>query len=295
MNGKEQRAELPDFMALWDYDRPEETEGKFKELLPRAKASGNQGYLAEILTQIARTCSLRGDFPCAHRTLDQVRPLLSDEHPRSEIRYLLERGRTFNSAGNKAEARPLFLEAWELGAASGEDGRAIDAAHMMAIVAPSDKKLAWNLKALELTEATSDEEAKEWSGSLYNNIGWTYFVRREYDKAMGFFDKALTWRQAQNQVREIQIAKWCIGRTHRALGNIEKALEIQEALYREIEEGGAEKDGYVFEELGECYFALKRPEAEPFFAQAYEYLSKDEWLVKNEPDRIRRLKELGRK
>ena len=77
------------------------------------------------------------------------------------------------------------------------------------------------------------------------------------------------------------------------MGNPIDALGIQEALYREMEDSVAEPDGFVFEELGECYFALKRSESRKYFALAYEVLSKDEWLVQNEPERLKRLLELG--
>ena len=53
-------------------------------------------------------------------------------------------------------------------------------------------------------------------------------------------------------------------------------------------------DGYVEEEIGECLLLLKREEeARPYFAKAYELLSKDEWLVDNEPERVKRLKEMS--
>jgi hypothetical protein len=39
---------------------------------------------------------------------------------------------------------------------------------------------------------------------------------------------------------------------------------------------------------------LKRgDEAQPYFAKAYEVLSKDEWLAEQESGRLMRLKELG--
>jgi hypothetical protein len=37
----------------------------------------------------------------------------------------------------------------------------------------------------------------------------------------------------------------------------------------------------------------QNPEALPYFAQAYEVLSLDQWLDRNEPESIARLKELG--
>jgi hypothetical protein len=64
-------------------------------------------------------------------------------------------------------------------------------------------------------------------------------------------------------------------------------------LKQEFEALG-EKDGYVFEEIGECLFALGRAqEACPFFAEAYEILSMDPSLAGQEPERLARLKSLA--
>src|SRR5579859_5806623 len=89
----------PDFDRLWDYDHPQETERTFQEALPMARASGNSAYLAELLTQIARAQGLQRQFTLAHQTLDQAESLLEGASARARIRYALERGRVFNSAG----------------------------------------------------------------------------------------------------------------------------------------------------------------------------------------------------
>jgi len=81
---------------------------------------------------------------------------------------------------------------------------------------------------------------------------------------------------------------------YRSLGRIDEAIEIQKELEKEFIDKGLEQDGYVYEELAECYLIKdEREEAQKYFKLAYEYLSKDEWLKVNEPDRIERLKELG--
>src|SRR5437762_3493884 len=102
---------LPDFDKLWDYGNPAETERRFRELLPVAEGSGNLAYLLELKTQLARTLGLQRKFEEAHLILDKVEPLLSPEMNRVRVRYLLERGRAFNSSKHPDEARPLFLEA----------------------------------------------------------------------------------------------------------------------------------------------------------------------------------------
>ncbi len=285
--------DLPDFDKLWDYDDPEGTENKFHDLLPKAERAGATAYLIELLTQIARAKGMRGKFEAAHKTLDVSNALLLPDYKKAKIRYLLERGRLFNSAKNPDQARPLFLQAWDEGNAAKEDYYAIDAAHMMGIIEPPDEQIEWNLKALELTEKTSDQRAKTWLGSLYNNIGWSYHASGQYDKALEIFEKSLEWRQNSEQDKETRIAKWSVARTLRSLGRIKEALEIQEALLEEYAKMGA-GDGFVFEELGECLLLLDRTdEAQIHFAKAYELLCQDPWFVDNEAKRLERLKKIG--
>ena len=292
---------LSDFDALWDYDEPAKTETVFRALLPQAEASGDPAYYIELLTQIARTQGLQRNFAAAHQTLDQALALLTDDLKRARVRYLLERGRVFNSSGKRDEARPLFLAAWEEGQAAHEDFHAVDAAHMLAIVAPPAEQLGWNLKALALVEQTGDARAHKWGGSLYNNIGWSYHEQGQYQQALEAFQKALAWRQAYSSERPepkgdispILIARWSVARTLRSLGRLEEALAMQQALLEDWKPLGGSA-GYPEEEAGECLLALGRAEeARPYFAQAYAKLSQDAWLPAEEPARLARLKQLG--
>ncbi len=282
-----------DFDTLWNYDNPAETERQFRQLLPDAESSGDISYLAQLLTQIARTQGLQRQFDAAHQSLDIVSKLLTDELQTARVRYLLERGRVFNSSGNPELARPLFMEAWELAQAAHEDSYGVDAAHMLAIVSASDEQMQWNLKAVALAESSSQPRARKWLGSLYNNIGWTYHDLGQYAEALAIFEKALRYREEQGEISTIRIAKWCIARTLRSLGRTQEALDQQRALLSEHQAAGT-SDGYVSEEIAECLLALsKGEEARPYFAEAYAELSKDEWLVANESARLERLKSLS--
>lgn len=59
-----------DFDKLWDYQKPAETEQKFRALLPQAKEKG-QSYIIQLQTQIARTLSLQGKYADAYKNFDQ--------------------------------------------------------------------------------------------------------------------------------------------------------------------------------------------------------------------------------
>ena len=279
------------FDELWDYDQAAETERRFREAL--AQQPSVSAISVELLTQIARAQGLQRRFDAAHATLDQAAALLRDEWPRATVRYLLERGRVFNSSGAPTQAQPLFLEAWQRASAADDAFYAVDAAHMLAIVAPPDEQIAWNLKALAHAERAADPRARRWLGSLYNNIGWSCHDQGQYEIALDYFSKALTWRQAAGQEREITIAQWAVARALRSLGRVEHALTMQQSLLADYERAG-EQDGYVYEEIAECALLLGQDEqAQRFFALAHGILAQDSWLVAREPERLERIKRLA--
>ncbi len=291
-------SDFPELHTFWDYHDPAGTAVRFQELLPAVEASANRAYHVELLSQLARTHSLRREFAEANELLSQAEALLTDEMVIPKMRCLLERGRTFNSAGDPERALPLFREAFTLGTAVGTqaDFHTIDAAHMMAIAEPLPaNQLQWNEAALTLAEASPDARAGGWRGSLYNNIGWTYHDMGDYEKALEIFAKALAWREAHHpdKPETIRIARWCVGRTYRSLHRLDEALALQQALLAEYQ-GVGQTDGFVYEEIGECLLALGRgDEARPYFAQAHAELAQLDWLAADEPERITRLERLA--
>jgi tetratricopeptide (TPR) repeat protein len=211
-------AGLPDFDACWDYNHPDLTEARFLAILPAARIADDATYLAGLLTQIARSQGLQRRFTHAHATLDAAEALLGTASPRARIRYLLERGRSFNSAGERALAHALFQEAWETAVAHEEDAHAVDAAHMLAIVETGELRLEWNRRALALAEASTHERAGRWRASLYNNLGWAHYEQAAYGEALTYFEQAEALRRAQQQPAELRIARWCVAKCIRMLG-----------------------------------------------------------------------------
>jgi tetratricopeptide (TPR) repeat protein len=280
-----------DFDSLWDYSNPHQTETRFREILLLVPEN-NLAYL-ELLTQIARAQGLQHKFDRAHQTLDQVERRLGKYSSRAKVRYLLERGRTLNSSGRPEEARPMFEQAFNMAKDLSEDFYAVDALHMLAIVAPAASGLDLNLRAIQMAESSSQAKARSWLGSLYNNTGWSYHELGKYDSALEMFERAEAARREQGRVNEIRIAQWCVARALRSLNRAEEALSKQMTLKEEFE-GDGENDGYVYEEIGECLAMMNRAEeARPYFARAHEVLSKDSVLAEKEPKRIARLKALG--
>ncbi|QJT23094.1 hypothetical protein IBG34_12980 [Aeromonas media] len=284
----------PDFMAQWDYQDPAATALRFHALLPAARAAADLQLELELLTQLARTHSLQRQFAQAHQLLDEIEPRLTDATPRARLRTLLERGRTFNSAGDKASARTLFEQGWQLGLKLGETGLAIYAAHMVAIAAPLEEQSRWHQLAMTLAERSADDKVRGWLPSLYNNQGWTLFELGRFEEARACQQKCLAWHQQHSNQGKAFIARWSLARLSRAQGLHEQAMAELSQLKADMAEASAPEDGYLFEELGENGLMLDDPAAPEYFARAWFLLSRDGWLQANEAERLVRLKHLAK-
>ena len=284
---------MPTLDDLWDYDDPAASETRFRAAIEAAEGGGDAAAAAEARTQLARALGLQGRFDDGHAILDGV----DADHPaddRIRVRARLERGRLWRSSGDAPASVAPFEGAWELARTLGEDGLAVDAAHMLALVAAPPGEAAWHERALDLADTSPQPAARKWRGSLWNNIGWTRFDAGDFDGALVAFETALAARREQGQTKEIGIAEWCVARCIRALGRPADALAIQERLVAETADAGEPESGFGAEEIGECLLELGRgDEARPHFARAADLLSADAWLVEHEPDRIARLRRLG--
>jgi tetratricopeptide (TPR) repeat protein len=283
------QARAADIDSLWDYADPAGSEQRFRDAL--ATASTEQKL--ELQTQIARTLSLRRRFDEAHHLLDTLQPRAATT-PAVQVRYWLERGRTFNSAGQSEAARPLFEQAFAQARAAGLDALAVDSAHMVAIThAGSAQALDWNRRGLELARASADPHARRLVPAMLNNSAWDLHDMGRAAEALPLFEQALAEWRARGPPPQVLIAKWAVARCLRSLGRYDEALARQQALLAAHRQVGS-RDGYVNEEMAENLLALGRAdEARPQFAIAATLLAKDEALARAEPQRLERLRRLG--
>jgi tetratricopeptide (TPR) repeat protein len=285
-------------LETWDFDDPELSRLRFLALIDSVPPGSATALVYR--TQVARAHSLRREFDEANEVLDAAALRCDDladgcacHHVRA--RLAIERGRTLNSSGAPDKAMAFFQEAYELAAAAGAAGLAIDALHMCAIAAGSvdgpAASTAWNERAIAEAEASDDPAARRWLGSLLNNDGWDKHDAGSHEEALEIFERALAAREEAGKEPELTIARWTVARALRSLGRLDEALRIQDAL---AESPAGRVDGFVHEERGECLLALDRAdEAQPAFARAYELLSADRWLAESEPDRLARLARLA--
>jgi tetratricopeptide (TPR) repeat protein len=286
--------------SLWDFNDPAASESRFREAI--ARADDEPARLA-LRTQLARSQGLQGKFDDGHATLNEVERDLGGCADDSRIaasraRFQLERGRLLNSSMQRHAALPLFELALHIAQEIHNDHLAIDAAHMIAIVHGSNQQhdlaLEWNRKALETAEASPQPRARQWRGSLHNNIGWTLQDQGDLQAALQHFETALQCRMEQAKPSDIHTARWCVARCLRSLKQYDDALHIQQQLQREHEAANLQADGFVAEEIAECLQALNRlEEAKPYFARAFASLSQISWVASAQPERLKRLQHLS--
>jgi len=275
-----------DIDSFWEYENPALSEERFRSAL--SQTQGNERL--ELLTQIARTYSLRHRFDDAHTLLNEVEPLLDESSVRPTIRYFLERGRTHNSAKETLKARTCFIQGWKQAQDSGEIGLAVDAAHMVAITYTGNlEAVMWNQKALSLARNSDDPKSKALIPALLNNTAWDLHNMAKFEEALVYFYEAEKEWLARAKPKQIHIAKWSVARCLRSLECHKEALDILFALESTCSEKN-EPSGYVYEELAENLLAQgDTDKAKVFFNKAYEELKKDEWFAINEKLRLDRL------
>jgi tetratricopeptide (TPR) repeat protein len=134
-------------------------------------------------------------------------------------------------------------------------GRAVDAAHMVAIVSQDlNEQIEWAQKGIKTAEAS---ESESWLGPLWNNLGVTYHEHKMHDSALSAFEKAREyhWRFS-GEVAKL-FADYHVGMTYRLLGKLDQAgqwLRPVLAWAERIENHSA--IGQASEDLGEIEIAL---------------------------------------
>ena len=275
---------------LWDFDDLDATERRLRAQLESETADAGR---AEVLTQLARVCGLRGDFGAGEALLDDAASL-GGTNPTVATRVDLERGRLRRSGGDPVTARPLFESAFALALEARQHFIAADAAHMVALVATDrDDVVDWTQRGVGLAEL--HEDASYWLGPLLNNLGWEYYEAGELELALDAFERALRARERDpSNAAAVEIARYAVGKTLRALGRSDEAIPLLEQAVAWAEREGA-PDGWFHEELAEEYAAVGRPDdAREQARLAIPLLERDDPSFANDDGRRARLGDLAR-
>lgn len=230
---------------------------QYQSAVKKAKGEFNNSVEVEALAQVARMNLILGEKEEGRKWLKRAEEKVTDSDPMGWSRYLGVKGRFEWQDNDLKKARETFDKMYTYCHVSGMWGRAVDAAHMIAIVAETpEEQIEWGRRGIEAAEAG---EVESWLGPLWNNLAGTYYDIKQFDSALECYQKAREyhWRYS-GEIAKL-FADYHVGMTYRMLGQYDEAgkwLRPVLAWAERIENHSA--IGQACEDLGEIEIAQGR-------------------------------------
>ena len=234
-----------------DYEKALETYTQVTEL---ARKEFNRPTETEALAQMARMQLILGHKDAGRVHLTEAESRADQSDPAGWSRFLGVKGRFQWKDDDLNAARKTFEQMYEYCTSNALWGRAIDAAHMIAIVAQtSEDQIEWGRRGIEAAEKTDNER---WLGPLWNNLAGTYYDMQQYDSSLACYEKAREyhWRFS-GEIAKL-FADYHVGMANRKAGRLDEAgqwLRPVLAWAERLENHGV--IGQALEDLGEIEIA----------------------------------------
>jgi tetratricopeptide (TPR) repeat protein len=207
----------------------DEARAKYATAVEEATGPAGNSTLTEAEAQIARCYGIQGKFEEGRPWLAKAKSHATDKEPRGWSRYLGVRGRfEWQDEKNNEKAKATFIEMYDYCKKHELFSRELDAAHMVAIVAPPAEQVEWALKAVEAAEKGNETG---WLAVLWNNLGWTYEERGSFDKMLDALIKAREYHYEVGNEQSKMIADFGVGRAYWRNNDNAKAREWIEGAF----------------------------------------------------------------
>ena len=220
----------------------------------KAREEFNRPVEVEALAQMARLTLTKGGSEQGEDWLDKARERADESDSLGWSRFLGVEGRFAWKAGNIQAARETFEQMFEYCSIKLLWGRAVDAAHMVAIVAESrEDQIKWSHVGIEMAEA---HHSNRWLGPLWNNLAGVYYDNKLYDSCLVCYQKAREYHWQFSGETEKLFADYHVGMVYRLKGefdNAESWLRPVLAWAERLENHSA--IGQTCEDLGEIELA----------------------------------------
>lgn len=188
-----------------------------------ARADFNRPVEVEALAQMARMNLLLDTKEEGRHWLQVATERASDSDPMGWSRLLGVKGRFEWKDGDLKTAHATFEEMYTYCNTNALWSRAVDAAHMIAIVSETpEEQIEWGQRGIEAAEAGGVES---WLGPLWNNLGTTYYDLKHYDLALECFLKARQYHWQYSDETAKLYADYHVGMTYRFLGKYDEAKQ----------------------------------------------------------------------
>ncbi len=266
----------------------------YEKALKAAEEAGNKSDQAEALAMIARTYLVLEEKETGRKWLEKAKIAADYDEPKGWSRFLGVNGRFLWKDDLIEDATMMFQNMFDYCNDNGLVDRAIDAAHMIALLGDADNQIKWGIKGIKAAEEAGETR---WLGPLWNNLGATYEeMGREYE-ALEAYIKARKYHYMHGATINKAIADWAIGHMYVKIGDYINGAEWLDPILPTFEKLGDEEFiGLTCKEIGEIKFANKEyQEALDLFTRAEALLKKagmDEWDAKGYQHIVARIEQL---
>ncbi|MEM8781454.1 MAG: tetratricopeptide repeat protein [Planctomycetota bacterium] len=223
-----------------------------------AERSHDDEIWVQAQSMAARSYLIRGLAEQGRPYIKAAATRAAPDAPAGWSRFLGVRGRfEWQDEQDLPKATETFVAMYRFCREHGLHGRAVDAAHMVAITGTDEEKFEWTRIGIRDAEETGQTG---WLGPLWNNLGWMHHGRGEYDEALAALLEARRWHHETSGPTSRLAADIFVGIAYRSAGQIEQARETIHAAHATAErlyadepndEGLAERLGNAHEQLGE--------------------------------------------
>lgn len=257
---------------LFNSRQYDESRPIYQKALKAAEDAKNKSDQAEALAMIARTYLVLDDKETGYIWLEKAKKAADFDEPMGWSRFLGVNGRFLWKEEKNDEALRMFQNMFEYCSENGLVDRAIDAAHMIAIVGDVDTQIKWGIKGVKAAEEAGETR---WLGPLWNNLGATYEENGRDYEALEAYLKARKYHYMHGTKLNKAIADWAIGHMYVKLGDFGNAIEWLKPLLPTFEElKDNEFIGLTCRELGEIELSKKD------YQQSLELFTRAEQLLK---------------
>lgn len=197
---------------------------KYEDAANSALAEGDASSVVEAQAQVARTYGIQGKFDEGRPWLSKAATMAHEDMPLGWSRYLGVRGRfEWQDQKDNARAKATFIQMYDYCVKHKLRSRALDAAHMVAIVGTKADQEEWALKAIAEADASGETG---WLASLWNNLGWHYDEENRTDKALIALQNARTWHYKTGNEFTQMVADFYVAHALRRTGKLKEAREM---------------------------------------------------------------------
>lgn len=190
-----------------------------------ASGEGHTEHFVEATAQVAHLYAAQGDVDRAQDWLERAEERAREAEAAGWARKLFARATLSRARGDERAALREYEAAWRFADGTAQPVRAVQAAHMAAVVAPADDKLRWTRRAIE---SARDLEDARLEFELWSQLAWLLEERGLAQESLEAFGRARRVAAPLEDDHLDLVGDWSYGHALRLVGRAGDARVLLE-------------------------------------------------------------------